>query len=93
MKATEIKRVLALLRAKAEYTDRDYLLDLPVGFKKSFEGQEAFRGWINYHVTWDVSRDDPWTVIPRKMSLVAEWHRELMRIVPIIAPDGTVLPL
>lgn len=87
----EIKRFLALLKAKAEHPSRKIVLRLPKGFKASFENQADFRGWINYHVTWDVDGKDTWLVVPRKISLVAEWHRELARVVPVITPDGTIV--
>lgn len=87
----EIKRLAALLKAMEEYPDRHIKIDLPEGFKESFENQPAFRGWLNYHVTWDINREDPWKVITRKESLVAEWHRELIRLVPVIEKDGTIV--
>lgn len=90
MNRQQIKRLLALLKAQAEYPLRKIVVDLPEGFKESFENQTYFRGWINYHVTWDVAKDDTWLIVPRTESLVAEWHRELARVVPIIAPDGTM---
>lgn len=87
----QIKRIVALLKAKEEYPDRKIEIDIPSGFKESFESQPAFRGWLNYHVTWDLDRDDPWVIIPRTESLVAEWHRELIRLVPVIEKDGTIV--
>jgi hypothetical protein len=92
MDRKQVKRLLALLKARAEYTDRTIEIDIPPGFKQSFESQPAFRGWINYHVTWDVSDDDAWTVVARKKSLAAEWHETLIRSVPVIQPDGTIVP-
>jgi hypothetical protein len=90
MNKTQIKRLLALLKAKAEY-DRELHVEVPRGFKKSFEEQPDFRGWINYHVTWDVDKDDPWKVVARKISLAAEWQRELIKVVPVITPDGNII--
>ena len=87
----EVKRFLALLKAQVEFPERKLRIKLPKGFKESFENQEAFRGWINYHETWDVKRADPWTIVPLKCSLVAEWHKELIKVVPVIAPDGTIM--
>lgn len=84
----KVKRLLALLKAEAEYPNRKFNIKLPIGFRRSFESQKNFRGWINYHVTWDVTRKDPWTILPRNESLVAEWHRELAKIVPVISSDG-----
>ncbi|MBU2249653.1 MAG: hypothetical protein KKD77_23095 [Gammaproteobacteria bacterium] len=91
MTRRKIKRLLALLKAKVEYPDRKIKIKLPTGFKKSFEEQSAFRGWINYHVTWDVDPKDPWMVISLKRSKVAEWHRELIKVVPVITPDGEIV--
>ncbi|RLG24009.1 hypothetical protein DRN76_04600 [Methanosarcinales archaeon] len=90
MTRQQIKRLLALLKAEAEYK-KDFSLKLPEGFKESFESQSAFRGWINYHETWDVDKEDVWLVISRKVSLVAEWHKELMKVVPVILPDGQIM--
>jgi hypothetical protein len=87
----EIKRFVALLKAREEYPDRNIKIDLPNGFIESFENQPAFRGWLNYHVTWDINREYPWKVVSRKESLVAEWHRELIRLIPVIEADGTIV--
>lgn len=87
----QVKRLLALLKAQVEHPERDIQVDLPEGFKESFENQKYFRGWVNYHETWDVTKADPWTVIPRRVSLVTEWHQELVKVVPMILPDGTIL--
>jgi hypothetical protein len=91
MTRKQVKRFLALLKAQSEYTDREFGFEVPDGFKESFESQFFFRGWINYHVTWDVDKKDVWKVINRKISLEAEWHRELIKVVPVIAPDGTIM--
>ena len=87
----EIKRFLALLKAQVEFPDRNIVIKLPKGFKESFQEKQYFRGWGNYHVTWDISREDPWLVKHRTISLVAEWHKELIKVVPVIAPDGTIM--
>jgi hypothetical protein len=86
----EIKRALALLKSEVEL-GRDHRLDLPEGFKESFENQAAFRGWVNYHVTWDVAEDDAWKVVPLEESRVKTWNRELMERVPVITPDGEIV--
>lgn len=62
----------------------------PEGFKETFESQEAFRGWLAFGVTWDVDEDDPWKAVPRECSLLEEWHRELMRKVPVLTEDGII---
>lgn len=86
----EIKRLLALLKSEVDLS-RDHHLDLPDGFKESFENQAAFRGWVNYHVTWDVASDDAWKVVPLKEPLVRTWNRELMKRVPVITSDGEII--
>lgn len=91
MTRKQVKRLLALFKAQAEYINRQLDFEVPEGFKESFETQIFFRGWINYHVTWDVDKEDVWTVINRKTSLEAEWHRELIKVVPVITPDGTIM--
>ena len=63
---------------------------LPEGFRESFEEQEAFRGFINFGVTWDVSENDPWKVIPLDRSHLEVWNEVLRSKVPIIGPDGKV---
>lgn len=92
MDRKQIKRLLALLKSEVEH-GRDFGLELPEGFKESFEGQPAFRGWINYHVTWGVDDDDAWKVVLLKESLVKSWERELVKRTPIITKAGeTVTP-
>lgn len=92
MDRVKVKRILALLKAQIEYPDRVIEIEVEdlAGFKQSFENQKFFRGWVNYHETWDVDPDDVWVVVPRSRSLVAEWHEELMKVVPVISPDGTI---
>ena len=90
MDKREIKYLIALLRSEAE-TGEKPALPIPEGFKESFESQKYFTGWINYHTTWDTTNEDPWTVYPRTRSLEAEWHAELIKLVPVIAPDGTIM--
>lgn len=62
----------------------------PVGFRETFESQEAFRGWLGFGVTWDIDEDDHWKAVPRECSLLEEWHRELARKVPVLTEDGIV---
>ena len=86
----QIKRFIALLKAEIEY-DKDFKLKLPEGFKESFEKQKEFRGWINYHVTWEVHPKDPWKIVLRSQSLVQDWHDELIKMVPVITPEGKIV--
>jgi hypothetical protein len=86
----QVKRKLALLKAEVEL-GRAYPFDLPEGFKESFECQEKFRGWINYHVTWDVADSDPWTVVTLKESREATWNQQLAERVPYITQAGEVV--
>ena len=90
MERVEVKRLLALLKAEVEL-GRDPGVEIPVGFRESFESQEAFRGWINYHVTWDVDDDDVWLAVPLQESLVDSWHRELNERLPVITRAGEIV--
>lgn len=90
MEKKQIKRFLALIKAETEL-GRKFNLKLPKGFKKSFESQKYFRGWTNYHVTWDVSEKDAWTVVPLDKSLEQTWNEELEKIVPVITPNGEIV--
>lgn len=82
---------MALLKAEAEY-DRDNKLDLPKGFKESFENQPLFRGWINYKETWYIDEfNDPWKVIAIERPLVEDWHDTLKKVVPVITPKGEIV--
>ena len=89
MEYNDIKIRLASLRSKALY-NREPNYDFPEGFIESFENQENFRGWANYHVTWDVFEDDPWRCVLRKKSQEQEWHETLEKVVPVITPEGIV---
>lgn len=89
MTGQQIKRLLALLRATAEGKVNHF--DVPVGFKESFESQVDFRGWVNYHVTWDVDPDDLWKVVALEKSLEQQWHDDLEKVVPVITPEGEIV--
>jgi len=86
----KIKRLLALHRAEALY-DRPVPVDVPEGFKTSFECQKNFRGWSNYHVTWDVFEDDPWKCVLREKSQEQEWNEILEKVCPVITPEGEII--
>jgi len=86
----QVKRFLALLRTEAE-KGKDFNLDLPEGFKESFESQKHFKGWVNYHVTWDVDDDDVWKVVKLKRSKVCEWNDVLRETVPVITKAGEIV--
>ncbi|MGW8177414.1 MAG: hypothetical protein ACWGQW_01240 [bacterium] len=90
MTRREVKYLLARLRAHAE--SGAVLPELPEGFAASFEKQEGFRGWVNYHVTWDVDDEDVWRVVSRDKSQEEEWHEEILPKLPIITPDGIERP-
>lgn len=91
MDVKQIKRFLALIKAEAEY-NRDNGLDLPNGFKESFERQPCFRGWINYKETWYIDEEnDPWKVISIDRPLVEDWHDQLRKVVPVITPEGEIV--
>jgi hypothetical protein len=90
MTRKQVKRLLALLKTEAE-KDKSFGLELPEGFKASFENQSLFKGWVNYHVTWDVDDNDVWKVISLKQSRVDDWHDELRKVVPVITPEGEIV--
>ena len=94
MTKQEIKYLLARLRTEAETSNSDQPTvlppEIPEGFKESFENQKGFKGWINYHVTWDVHPDDPWMVVILRQSLEQEWHKELEGVVPVLTENGVV---
>lgn len=81
MTRREIRYLLARIRSQLQGVCED-VPELPEGFKETFEGQPAFRGWAAYTVTWDVCEDDQWLVVPLKKSLEDEWHELLMEVVP-----------
>jgi hypothetical protein len=94
MDRKQVKRLLALLKAEAE-KGRHFkeLENLPDGFKESFESQDHFRGWLNYHVTWDIDDGDHWKIISLEESKVEAWNRQLAERVPYITKAGeTVTP-
>lgn len=91
MTRIQIKRLLALLKAQVEYDKTFDDIDIPEGFVESFENQKHFKGWINYHVTWDVDENDSWKVISLKMSREQEWHDTLEKVVPVITPEGEIV--
>lgn len=92
MNYVKVKRFLALLKAQALDPTKEIISDdnLPKGFKESFENQDEFRGWRNYHETWDVTKKDPWTIYIRSRSNVADWEHELHKVIPVITPNGIV---
>jgi len=54
---------------------------LPKGFRKSFEEQPRFRGWMGYQVTWDVD-ESGWTIVFLDKSLEQKWEELLLQKVP-----------
>jgi len=114
MKALEgqqIKRLLALCKAAQEHPERGIDIeayasekgwDLPYGaegFKRSFEAQPLFCGWLNYHVTWEVHFrmtddgpvGDPWKVIKLDKSRVQIHNEAVASRLPTLMPDGSVV--
>jgi hypothetical protein len=53
----------------------------PRGLKQRLEKEDAFEGWKNFAVTWDVDEDEPLVAIPRNFSVWEEWGRTLERVV------------
>ena len=88
----QIKRFLALLKAEVELNRTHNDIEYPKGFKKSFEQQKHFMGWINYKETWYIGEfGDPWKVILIERPLVDEWHEHLKTIVPVLTPEGEIV--
>ncbi len=56
---------------------------LPKGFRKSFEEQPRFRGWMGYQVTWDVD-ESGWTIVLLDKSLEEKWNDLLEEKVPVL---------
>lgn len=91
MNVKKIKRLLALLKAEAEY-NRNNHIKLPKGFKESFENQKYFRGWANYKETWYIDEFvDPWKIVLIDRPLVEDWHDQLKKVVPVITPNGEIV--
>ena len=92
MDVKQIKRFLALLKAEVELKREHIDIEYPQGFKESFENQTSFRGWINYKETWYIDEEhDPWKVISIDRPLLEDWHDELIKVVPVITPDGEIV--
>lgn len=82
MNLKEIRYRLFQLKDQAEREVE--IPELPEDFKESFEEQDAFRGWINFGVKWDVDEKDPWKIVKRKKSIEEEWNEVLLEKVPEI---------
>lgn len=81
----QIRYLLRRIRTKEESGIN--LPKLPKGFRKSFEEQDKFRGWLAYQVTWDVD-DSGWNIVFLDKSLEEQWNETLMEKVPEL-PSGT----
>ena len=92
MEFSKIKYLLACHRSEALYDDKPIRVEVPEGFKESFEAQDNFRGWVNYHVTWDVFEDDPWKCVLLKKSQEQEWNETLEKVCPVLTPEGKIVP-
>jgi hypothetical protein len=88
----QTKRIIALLKAEQEL-GREFpaSVEVPEGFKESFEAQPDFRGWVHYHVNWDVDAEDHMKVVPLSVGRVAAWDREVEKRTPVILPDGRIV--
>lgn len=72
-----------LFRFKTELEDDGASAsDAPRGLRKLFEGMEWFQGWNNFSVTWDVNHEEPFRIIPLKVSLDEQWNKTLEEKVP-----------
>ena len=89
MTRQQVKYLLARLRAHAESGAE--LPEIPEGFRESFSRQVHWKGWINYHVSWDVADDDHWVVVSRAKSQEQEWNEDRVKVIPVITPEGEIV--
>lgn len=63
----------------------------PVGLREYFEEHAHFLGWEVFGITWDVSADDPYVIVPLRHSLETMWNTEAMstaRELPLTPKDS-----
>ena len=60
------------------------------GLKEKFEGLPMFGGWRFYKQTWDVSLDDPYTIVHKDFSEQEEWENVVRAKFPMIKPNGSI---
>ena len=86
-----------MFRLKTEVEGGNIAPELPKGFKKTFETQKKFQGWLSFGVTWDVggrvlTEENPnadttsdensfWTIVLRNESLDEAWNKVLEKVV------------
>lgn len=70
-------------RLKTEAEGGEPAPELPAAFKETFEGQELFRGWAAFGVSWDVGKEDFWSITLLKESLAKKWEKTLLQKVPV----------
>jgi hypothetical protein len=64
--------------------------DCTLGFKRSFEKQPFFAGWLKFAVTWDVAFDDPRRIVNRDLSEAEEWAEIVKAKFPQLDHNGKV---
>lgn len=95
MERKEIRYKLFRLKTQAEGGNK--APKMPKGFKKTFESQKKFQGWLSFGVTWDVggrklTEENPnedttseenccWTIVLRDESLDDAWNKVLEKVV------------
>lgn len=61
--------------------------DAPKGLRERFEEMEWFQGWSKFGITWDVHDEDPFRIIPLKISLQDQWNAVIEKKVPELVKD------
>lgn len=59
-------------------------------FIERFENDPAFEGWKKFAETWDVSLDDPYRIVSRKISQADEWDALVRAKFPQVAIGGGI---
>lgn len=95
-----------LFRLKTEAEGGAKAPEMDKGFKKSFEAQKKFQGWMSFGVTWDIGGRTPneenptidattteeshWTVVLRDVSLDDAWNEVLSKVVVELTEESLV---
>ena len=58
--------------------------DAPEGLKEKFEEMEWFQGWDKFGVSWDISEEDNFRIVPRKTSIHQDWDKVIMSKFPVL---------
>jgi len=65
--------------------------DAPKGFVKFIEELPGFAGWQHFAKSWDISGNNPFTIVLRLESVWAEWDHVMNRVaIPIDSPPEQI---